>query len=120
MASNPDDRTTRPYYAVHALAGGMWILANQYGLAMNFACWWDNQTADTAPHNILSDEPPTSDHLDQGTGAVLGNNATATNPSTREAWQNWMLYDKRQPGSSQPAQWVNNPKATWNFTGTQV
>lgn len=128
QASDPDDRSQRPYFAVHGLFGAMWITARMFGLAMPFACWWDNATTDQgetvvttdSPHNILSDEPPNSDHLAFGGGAAAGNNATATNPSTRVAIQNWMLYDKRQPGSSQPAQWAGNPKSTWDFSGTQV
>lgn len=119
MASDPDDRSTRPYYAVHALAGSMWQLARQYALQMDFACWWDNKTADTAPHNVLTDEQPNSDHLAQATGAADPNTNT-TNPSTATAWRNWLDYDKRQPGSSQPAQWAGKPQNIDNFTGTLI
>lgn len=110
IASNPDDRACRPYYAVHALFGNMWQLATQYNLEMPFACWWDSKTAEDKPHNILTDEPPTSDHLSFGQGNSAGNNSVAANPSTAEAIRNWKLYDKRQPGSSQPAQWTGFPR----------
>ena len=110
IASNPDDRACRPYYAVHALFGNMWQLATQYNLEMPFACWWDSQTATDKPHNVLTDEPPTSDHLAFGQGNSAGNNSVAANPSTAEAIRNWKLYDKRQPGSSQPAQWSGFPR----------
>jgi len=121
LASNPSDRTCRPYYAAHALAGMQDLLAKQYGLAFHFNCWWDNKTSDTAPHNELSDEPPNSDHLSFGTGAALGNNATATNPSTRVVWQNWKQYDKRIVGAANlPAAWAGNPKSSWNNDGDPI
>ena len=53
--------------------------------------WWDAQLNAAAPQNILSDEDPTT-------------------PSTREAWQNWHLYDTLL-GGTLPAAWVGNPKA---------
>lgn len=124
MAADPDDRAMRPYYAVHGMIGSMYLLAQQYFLSMDFALWWDNATGTnkvttTAPHNILSDEAPNNDHLSEGTGAAAGNNSVATNPTTWVAWRDWRLYDKRQPGSSQPAQWAGKP-ANDNSTGTPI
>lgn len=101
IGDNPNDSTTRPYYAVHALAGGMQKLADQYGLQMPYACWWDNQSNATSPQNILSDEP------------------TSTNPSTRVAWQNWRSYN-HQFGGTHPASWAGNPKSSWKTTGPVV
>lgn len=111
IASNPNDRACRPYYAVHALFGAMWQLAVQFNLEMWGACWWDQRTSDIDPHNELDDEPTASDHLSAGLGGSGGNNTIATNPSTAQAIRNWMSYDKRQPGSNQPAQWNGFPRA---------
>lgn len=119
IASDPDDRATRPYYAVHGLVGSMNVLARQYNLAHDFCCWWDQQTATTAPHDILNDEPPNSDHLSFATGTP-SDNSIATNPSTAVAWKNWRLYDKRIAGSTQPAQWAGKPGNIDNYTGTPI
>lgn len=109
IASDPDDNTQRPYYTARALACSMWLLSLQYDLDFPFACWWDNKTSDTAPHNVLTDEPPTSDHGGTGT----------TNPTTRDAWVNWYTYDTRV-GGNPPTSWASNPKASWNTTGPVV
>ena len=124
IASDPDDRSQRPYYAAH-LMGSIYLLARQFALRCTGVCWWDNATIEQGytivttrkPHNILSDEPPNSDHLHMaigGTAPAAGNNTIATNPSTMTAIRNWQNYDKRFPGSSQPAQWAGNPKSSWN------
>ncbi len=131
FASNPDDRTQRPYFAVHGCMGAFWILAGKYGLTLAGACWWSGQTGSTAPHDYITDEQPNCDHIAQGTGAARGANSTAANPQTWVALRNWYLYDKRIAGSSQPAQWAGNPqqKVTtqslrdgthWYSTGTPV
>jgi hypothetical protein len=111
IASDPDDHTQRPYYAVRALMFGIYTLGQQYQLPVDFVCWWDQKTAATAPHNVLTDEPPNSDHG--------GNNAVTTNPSTATAFRNWRDYEPRV-GGSLPTQWANNPKSTWNTTGPVV
>lgn len=99
---DPNDSTTRPYYAVHALAGGMSKLSAQYGLPMPFACWWDNTKGGAAdPQNVLSDEP------------------ASTTPSTRVAWQTWITLN-HQFGGTHPASWANNPKPGWKTTGPVV
>lgn len=121
QASDPDDRSARPYYSVHAIAYTQHQLAGIYNLDFVFDCWWDNKTAEDKPHNVLLDEPPNSDHLSFGTGAAAGSNAVATNPSTMQAWKNWRLYDKRIVGAGNlPAQWAGNPKVSWNNDGTPV
>lgn len=103
IGDDPNDSTTRPYYVVHGLAGGMQKLADQYSLSMVFATWWDSQKQGVvnAPQNRLSDEP------------------VSTNPSTREAWQNWQVYN-HQFGGTHPASWAGNPKPGWKTTGTVV
>lgn len=99
--SNGSDSTLRPYYAVHALAGGAYKLAKQYGQRHLYCCWWDNSTA-TGPDNILSDDAGAS-------------------PSTRVVWQDWMAYD-HQFGGTHPASWAGNPKpsTTWAKTTGSV
>lgn len=98
IGNDPSDSTTRPYYAVHGLAGAMQKLSNQYGLPMPFVCWWDNEL-NGGPQNILSDEQ------------------AGTNPSTRVAWQGWPSYH-HEFGGVHPSSWVGNPKSAWNTTGT--
>lgn len=100
IGNDPDDGTTRPYYAAHGLAHSFVRLANQYNLAIPFACWWDEQlTGVDAPQNILSDEQP------------------GLSPTTREAWQNWTQYDHLKAGTH-PTSWTGNPKPAWKVTGT--
>lgn len=111
IASDPSDHTTRPYYATHAIWGGIMKLAQQYDISLGPVLWWDNMTSTRAPHNILSDEPPNSDHG--------GDNTKTANPSTREAWQNAPTYNK-QFGGTVPTQWTGNPKATWDQTGQSI
>lgn len=101
IGQDPGDSTTRPYYAVHALLGGMAKLSAQYSLPMPGACWWDNSKGATSPQNILNDEPAT------------------TNPSTAEAIRDWQGLN-HQFGGTHPASWSNNPKAGWKTTGTPV
>lgn len=101
IGDDPDDSTTRPYYAVHGLAGGMQTLAIQYGLPMPVACWWDNQSASDSPQNILTDEP------------------AGTNPHTAFSWREWPTLNHLY-GGTHPASWAGNPKSGWNHTGTQV
>lgn len=98
IGNNPNDSTTRPWYVVHVLAHSFLRLADQYGLKIPFACWWDNEL-NGGPQNVLSDEQPD------------------TSPSTREAWQNHLTYNHLR-GGTHPATWAGNPKTTWKTTGT--
>lgn len=97
IGDDPDDSTTRPYWAVHGFMHSLVTLSENYGIPLGTVNWWDNELTD-GPQNILSDEPPT------------------TNPSTRVAWQNWQQYD-HQRGGTHPASWAGNPKAGWKTTG---
>ncbi len=110
VGDNPNDSTTRPYYAVHGYLGGMQKLSNRTGLEMPFACWWDNQVADKAgvsqSQNVLG----------VGVGFRGLGEPTSTNPSTRQALQNWRAYN-HEFGGTHPASWAGNPKATWKTTG---
>lgn len=101
IGNDPNDNTTRPYYAVYGLMEGMMRLNTQYGLTQAFACWWDQQTDSTTPQNILSDEDP------------------ATSPSTREAWQNHLAYNTYR-GGTKPVSWAGTPKSGWKDTGTPL
>lgn len=99
IPDDPDDGTTRPFYAAHGLAHGLNRLSGQYGLEIPFACWWDQQVDPNEPSIILSDEP------------------AGLNPTTRQAWQNWTQYDHLR-GGTHPSSWAGNPKSSWKTTGT--
>lgn len=114
IGDNPSDTTTRPYYAVHGLAYPMTVMAEQYQLEMPFACWWDNQTNAGSPQNILGQGGTTAEDNVPTTGEPL-----STNPSTREAWQNWRDYC-HVIGGTHPASWASNPKSSWKTTGTVI
>lgn len=100
IGDDPDDPTTRPYFAVHGLAHGMMTLSAQYQLPMPFACWWDQELSG-GPQNILTDEP------------------TGLQVSTRQAWQNPLQYNHLQ-GGTHPSTWANNPKSAWKTTGPVI
>ncbi|GEM_PF-1170077 len=100
IAADPDDGTTRPYYAVYGFAHAIARLAKQYDLEVPYACWWDSEVNEAgAVKYQLSEEP------------------TGLNPSTRQAWQNWKQYD-RFNGGTLPSSWQNNPKSGWKTSGT--
>jgi hypothetical protein len=101
IGNSPAYNELRPYYAVYGLLEGMMRLATQYDLVQPFACWWDQQTDSSTPQNILSDEDP------------------ATDPSTRQAWQNHLAYNTYR-GGTKPASWAGTPKAGWKDTGTPL
>jgi hypothetical protein len=94
---DPDDPTTRPYWAVHGFMHSLVTLSESYGIPVGTVNWWDNELS-AGSQNILSDEPTTS-------------------PSTRVAWQQWATYDHLR-GGTHPAAWVGNPKAGWKTRGT--
>jgi hypothetical protein len=93
---DPDDPTTRPYWAVHGFMHSLVTLSESYGIPLGTVNWWDNELS-AGSQNILSDEP-------------------TTNPSTRVAWQQWATYDHLR-GGTHPAAWVGNPKAGWKTRG---
>jgi hypothetical protein len=99
IGDDPDDQTTRPWYAVHAMVASMRKLCEIFSLDMPVICWWDNQVGyptSTNSQNILSDEvAPTGDQV-----------------STRVAWQNWKQYS-HWDGGTHPTSWNGNPKSTW-------
>lgn len=99
IPDDPDDGTTRPYYATYGLAHSIARLGKQYSLTIPFACWWDAQVDSSKPDNRFSSE------------------VTGLNPTTRQAWQNWKQYDTFN-GGTLPNAWKNNPKAGWKDTGT--
>lgn len=99
IGNDPDDGTTRPYYAVYGLAHALARLSKQYTLTVPFACWWDQQVDASSPQNILSDEQ------------------SGLNPTTRQAWQNWKQYDTFN-GGTRPTSWASNPKSGWKTTGS--
>jgi hypothetical protein len=98
---DPDDSTTRPYWAVHGFMHPLMTISQNMGIPVDTVNWWDSQVDSTSPQNILLDEPST------------------TNPSTRVAWQNWRSYDHLL-GGIHPSTWAGNPKATWKTTGRSV
>lgn len=118
IGNDPDDNTTRPYYAVHGLARAMYVLSNQYDLPMPFACWWDNQSSSSSSQNILQ----SGFGAQNWSSTLLLGEPAATNPSTREAWQNWTDYCHLSPfNGTHPASWAGNPKTgTWKTSGTVV
>ena len=67
---DPDDPTTRPYWATNGFMHPLVTISESYGIPLGTVNWWDAQKDAAAPQNILSDED-------------------ATTPSTRQAWQNW-------------------------------
>jgi hypothetical protein len=93
---DPDDATTRPYWAVHGFMHPLMELSEDYNIPLGTVNWWDNELTGGS-QNILSDEP-------------------ATTPSTRVAWQQWATYDHLR-GGTHPAAWVGNPKAGWKTRG---
>lgn len=98
IGDSPGDNRARPFWTVYYMHSAM-RLATQYNLSLDFACWWDNQVDASAPQNILSDEP------------------VATSPSTRQALQNHLAYNKYR-GGAHPAGWPSTPPASWKQTGT--
>jgi hypothetical protein len=123
IGDNPDDSTTRPYYAVHGLCGRFQALCDSTGLIPGFICWWDQQKDATAnepgphPQNILS-TGTAKITVGGGEVAVLGEPAN-TNPSTRQVLQNWRAYHHSY-GGTHPSSWAGNPKSSWTTTGTVV
>jgi hypothetical protein len=97
---DPDDSTTRPYWAVHGFMHPLMTLSEAYRIPVGTVNWWDSELSG-GPQNILSDEP------------------ASTSPSTRVAWQNWASYDELR-GGILPATWVANPQADWKTTGRVV
>jgi hypothetical protein len=117
IGDDPDDTVTRPYYAVYGLVGSMGRLAKEMGLEMTEIIWWDQQKKEAPnergphPQNILStgetriyngtgDPSLTTSYVNVSstdanayTAGALGER-TATNPSTRVAWQNWRTYNE--------------------------
>ena len=75
-------------------------ISESYGIPLGTVNWWDAQLTATSSQNILSDEDPTT-------------------PSTRQAWQDWHVYDTLRGGALPPA-WVGNPKPGWKTTGLPV
>lgn len=96
---DPDDSTTRPYWAVHGFMHPLVTISENMGIPLGTVNWWDSQVDASSPQNILLDEPST------------------TNPSTRQAWQGWATYDHLR-GGTHPSSWAGNPKASWKTTGT--
>jgi hypothetical protein len=94
---DPDDSTTRPYWAVHGFMHPLMTLSETYGIGVGTVNWWDSELSG-GPQNILSDE------------------AASTSPSTRVAWQHWASFDPRR-GGTLPETWVANPRAGWKTTG---
>lgn len=111
IASDPDDSTTRPYFAVKAWFGSAVTLSAQFGITTDYICYWDNALGAGEPHTILADEPPNSDHG--------GNNGASTSPSTALAFRDWDSY-LELVGGTEPGSWSANPKGSWRFTGTQL
>jgi hypothetical protein len=95
---DPDDPTTRPYWATIGFMHPLVTISESYGIPLGTVNWWDAQLDAASPQNILSDEDPTT-------------------PSTREAWQNWHLYDPLR-GGTLPAAWAGTPHVGWRTTGT--
>jgi hypothetical protein len=108
--SDPTDNTARPYFIVYGAIGEVARLGVQFNMKVEHFTYWDNAKAGAQPHNILTDEPPNSDHGGTGT----------TNPTTTFALKNWKTLDYRQPGGAKHANWAANPKASWNQTGTPI
>ena len=98
IGDDPDDPTTRPYYAVHGLAHALLRLADQYDLGIPFATWWDNQVNTASSQNRLSDE------------------RSYDGPSTREAWQKHLSFN-HQRGGSHPPSWPDAPRPGWKDVG---
>ena len=97
---DPDDPTTRPYWATYGFMHQLVTISENYRIPLGTVNWWDAQLDATSPQNILSDEDPTT-------------------PSTREAWQNWYLYDRLR-GGTLPSAWAGSPHAGWRITGSVV
>jgi hypothetical protein len=97
---DPDDSTTRPYWAVNGFMHPLMTLSETYRIPVGTVNWWDNELSG-GPQNILSDEP------------------ASTSPSTRVAWQQWQSFDRLR-GGTPPAAWVANPQADWKITGRLV
>ena len=94
---DPDDPTTRPYWAVNGFMHPLMTLSETYGIPVGTVNWWDSELSG-GPQNILSDE------------------SAGTSPSTRVAWQQWESFDRLR-GGTLPATWLTNPQADWNTTG---
>lgn len=101
--NDPDDQTTRPFWATHIVASFRRLCEN-YSLEMATAHWWDQQlTQNGVPQ---SDNPFSHEQT-----------PTGTEISTRVAWQNWKQYS-HWDGGTHPAAWAGNPKPTGTTAGT--
>jgi hypothetical protein len=144
IGDDPDDVTTRPYYATH-LVGSMGRLSQQFGLPMTEIIWWDQQKNETStdvgphPQNLLSAGPGVQIRRQVNgvwiTSNILPNDAanasigsaggyaegalgerTSANPTTTQALKNWRTYNEYYGGTNPSPAWDGNPKVGWNDT----
>ena len=92
IGDDPDDPTTRPYWATYGFMHPLVTISEGYGIPLGTVNWWDAQLTATSSQNILSDEDPTT-------------------PSTRQAWQDWHLYDTCAAAPSPRPGWGTRRRA---------
>ena len=83
---DPDDPTTRPYWATNGFMHSLVTISEGYGIPLGTVNWWDAQKDAASPQNILSDEdrPPRARVRRGRTGN--GTTPCAAAPSPRPGW----------------------------------
>jgi hypothetical protein len=110
IGDDPNDRTHRPWYLAHQLAGGFHKLNLQFNMTMKVALYWNQQVQDQ--QGVIQSENP------------FNAEPTNTNPKSVQVWRDWMQYN-HEFGGTHPAAWVNNPQknntanpqSTWKRNG---